>query len=130
MIEAQPSETLSGTWLALVENAILSKWALSLGRRSAKERLAHLVCELSLRLDAEDSNESRFAFPLTQEQIADALGLTPVHVNRTMQQLRSEGMVATGNRAITLPDLQGLRQIGGFDPHYLHNDAPAEAQLA
>jgi len=71
------------TWLALVENAILSIWALSLGRRSAKERLVHLLCELSVRLDAEDGNESSFAFPLTQEHIADAPGLTNIHVNRT-----------------------------------------------
>ena len=118
------------TWLALVENVILSKWALSLGRRSAKERLAHLLCELSVRLDAEDGNESSFAFPLTQEQVADALGLTSVHVNRTMQQLRSEGMVATANRTMTLPDVQGLRQIGGFDPRYLHADPSTEAKAA
>ena len=118
------------TWLALVENAILGKWALSLGRRSAKERLAHLLCELSVRLDAEDRNESSFAFPLTQEQIADALGLTPVHVNRTMQQLRNEGIVATANRTMTLPDVEGLRQIGGFDPRYLHVNPPIDAQFA
>ena len=91
---------------------------------------AHLLCELSVRLDAEDGNESSFAFPLTQEQIADALGLTSVHVNRTMQQLRTESMVATANRTMTLPDVQGLRQIGGFDPRYLHIDPPAEIQLA
>ena len=118
------------TWLALVENVILSKWTLSLGRRSAKARLAHLLCELSVRLDAEDGNESSFVFPLTQEQIADALGLTPVHVNRTMQHLRTEGMIATANRTMTLPDVQGLRRIGGFDPRYLHIDSPAEIQLA
>ena len=118
------------TWLALVENVILSKWALSLGRRSAKERLAHLLCELSVRLDAEDGNETSFSFPLTQEQVADALGLTSVHVNRTMQQLRNDGMVATANRTMTLPDAQGLRRIGGFDPHYLHIDPPADIQLA
>ncbi len=118
------------TWLALVENVILSKWALSLGRRSAKERLAHLLCELSVRLDAEDGNESSFAFPLTQEQVADALGLTSVHVNRTMQQLRNDGVIATSNRTVTLPDVARLRQIGGFDPRYLHIDPPAETQLA
>jgi CRP-like cAMP-binding protein len=118
------------TWLALVENAILSKWALSLGRRSAKERLAHLFCELSVRLDAEDGNESSFSFPLTQEQVADALGLTSVHVNRTMQQLRTESLVVTTNRTMTLPDVQGLRQIGGFDPSYLHSNSPTELQLA
>jgi urease accessory protein UreF len=104
----------------MVENAVQSQWALSLGRRSARERLAHLFCEMSVRLDAEDEGESSFAFPVTQEQVADALGLTAVHVNRTMQQLRAEGMVVTGSRTITLPDVQGLRRIAGFDPRYLH----------
>jgi len=118
------------TWLALVENAILSIWALSLGRRSAKERLVHLLCELSVRLDAEDGNESSFAFPLTQEHIADALGLTNIHVNRTMQQLRSNGMIGTANRTMTLPDVQSLRDICGFDLSYLHIQPSAEAQLA
>ena len=118
------------TWLGLIENAILSKWALSLGRRSAKERLAHLLCELSVRLDAEDGDESSFAFPLTQEQVADALGLTSVHVNRTMQQLRSGGLIVAAKRAMTLPDVPRRRQIGGFDPRYLHIDPPAEIQLA
>ena len=118
------------TWLALLENAILSKWALSLGRRSAKEGLAHLLCELSVRLDAENGNESSFALPLTQEQLADALGLTAVHVNRTMQQLRTGGMVATAERTVTLPNVAGLRQIGGFDPRYLHIDRPAKPEPA
>lgn len=118
------------TWAALVENAALGKWALSLGRRSARERLAHLLCELSVRLDAEDGNESSFVLPLTQELLADALGLTSVHVNRTLQQLRSEGMIVTESRTMTLPDVAGLRRIAGFDPAYLHVDSPMESQSA
>ena len=118
------------TWLALIENATLGKWALSLGRRSAKERLAHLLCELSVRLDAEDGNESSFAFPLTQEQVADALGLTSVHVNRTMQQLRTEGLIATENRMMKIPNVAQLRHIGGFNPRYLHLDQSSQIQLA
>ncbi|MDV5825740.1 Crp/Fnr family transcriptional regulator [Sphingobium naphthae] len=117
------------TWLALVENAILGKWALSLGRRSAKERLAHLLCELSVRLGNDDEAESSFDLPLTQEHIADALGLTPVHVNRTMQQLRTEGLIVSGNRKMTLPDVVSLRKLGGFDPGYLHIAPPADTQL-
>ena len=123
-----PGTARTFTWLALVENAILSRCALSLGRRSAKERLAHLLCELSVRLEAEGENESSFACPLTQEQLADALGLTAVHVNRTMQQLRNGGLVATENRTVTLPDVERLRQVGGFDPGYLHVIAPAQTQ--
>jgi CRP-like cAMP-binding protein len=117
------------TWLAIVENACLSRWALSLGRQSAKERLAHLLCELSVRLDAEEEGESSFPFPLTQEHIADALGLTPVHVNRTIQQLRCEGMVVSAHRTMTLPNVAALRRIGGFDPGYLHLEPPAAARL-
>ncbi|WP_081469627.1 Crp/Fnr family transcriptional regulator [Sphingomonas sp. PAMC 26617] len=112
--------TRTFTWLAFVENAILGKWAQSLGRRSAKERLAHLLCELSMRSSMADGTETSFEFPLTQEQIADALGLTAVHVNRMMHLLRAEGLVAIANRTMTLPDVARLRQIGGFDPRYLH----------
>ena len=118
------------TWLALVENAILGKWALSLGRRSAKERLAHLLCELSVRLGDEGEVESNFALPLTQEHIADALGLTPVHVNRTMQQLRTDGLIVNANRKITLSDVASLRKLGGFDPSYLHTEPPKDIQLS
>jgi CRP-like cAMP-binding protein len=118
------------TWLGLIENAILGKWTLSLGRRSATERLAHLLCELSVRLGAENDEESSFAFPLIQEQIGDALGLTSVHVNRTMQRLRTDGLIETANRTLTIPDVAKLRQVGGFDPRYLHMAPPREAQLA
>jgi CRP-like cAMP-binding protein len=118
------------TWLGLLENVILSKWVLSLGRRSAVERLAHLLCELSVRLGAENGEESSFAFPVTQEQVADALGLTSVHVNRTMQHLRAHGLIATANRTMTIPDVAKLRQVGGFDPQYLRIARIGEAQLA
>ncbi|MDB5713590.1 MAG: Crp/FNR family transcriptional regulator [Sphingomonadales bacterium] len=112
------------TWLALVENVALSKLAHSLGRHSARERIAHLLCELSMRLNGEHENESRFDCPLTQEQFADALGLTTVHVNRTIQQLRKDGLIVTGSRMMILPDVGELRKVGGFDPRYLHMDQP------
>lgn len=117
------------TWLALMENAVLGKWALSLGRRSSIERLAHLLCELSVRLGAEKDNQSSFAFPLTQEQLADMLGLTPVHVNRTIQQLRAADLIVNVHRAMMLPDVARLRYLGGFDPAYLRVDRPARANI-
>ena len=110
------------TWLAMVENAVLGRWTLSLGRKPALDRLAHLLCELSVRVGAEDGGKSNFACPLTQEHFADALGLTSVHVNRTMQQLRLAGLLVTVDRVVTLPDLPALRRVGGFDPRYLHLD--------
>lgn len=111
------------TWLALVENAILSQWALCLGRQSARARLAHLLCEMSVRLGCpEGESECRFDLPLTQEQIADVLGLTSVHVNRTIQQLRTERLVTTDRRMMTIRDVAELRKVGEFDPAYLHDD--------
>ena len=120
----------SFTWLALIENVTLSKWALSLGRLSARERLGHLLCELSVRLGVEEGDESSFFFPLTQEQLGDVLGLTSVHVNRTMQQLREDGLISAKQRTMVLRDLPRLRELSGFDPRYLHIDAPSAAQAA
>jgi len=118
------------TWFAMVENAVLSQWLLCLGRQSAATRLAHLFCELGMRLRAEDGNDGSFEFPLTQEHLADVLGLTPVHVNRTMQHLRSEGLIRTEHRRVILPDIERLRLLGEFDPHYLHANPPENARSA
>lgn len=115
------------TWFAMVENAVLSQWLLCLGRQSAATRLAHLFCELATRLRADDGNQASFEFPLTQEHLADVLGLTPVHVNRTMQHLRGEGLIRTEHRRVILPDLARLRLLGEFDPHYLHPCPPDAA---
>lgn len=129
MLAAQhPGIARTFTWLAMVENTTLSRLAVSLGRRSARARVAHLLCELSVRLDAEQDGASCYGFPLTQEHIADALGLTPVHVNRTIRQLREDGLVEVDNRTVTLPDMGHLRRVGGFDQAYLH--PPASFQFA
>lgn len=110
------------TWSAFVDNAILTRSVLSLGRRSAKERLGHLLCELSVRLAVDNTDASSFTFLLTQETVADLLGLTAVHVNRMMRQLSIEGLIKPGDRTMSLPDMAALRRIAGFDPSYLHVD--------
>lgn len=106
--------------LAMVENTILSAKAVSLGRRSATERLAHFLCELSVRLDPLSDIKTQFELPMTQEHLGDSLGLTSVHVNRTLQQLRKEGLVETRKGTIIVPDLGKLRSLSGFDERYLH----------
>jgi len=108
-------------WLAMVENATLGQWALCLGRQSARQRLAHLLCEISVRLSEDDAGGS-FELPLTQEQVADTLGLTSVHVNRTIQQLRAEGLIEARGRTMSIVDFEALCRIGEFDPAYLHAD--------
>lgn len=115
------------TWCALVENAVLGQWALCLGRHSAQRRLAHLLCELAARLGADDGAGVAFTLPLTQEHLADALGLTAVHVNRVMQQLRAEGVIVTAGRSVTIPDPARLRELADFDPTYLHRDGDPPA---
>jgi CRP-like cAMP-binding protein len=108
------------TWLAIAENAILTQWAVGLGRRSALARLAHLICELSIRVGSGAINNASFDLPLTQELIADTIGLTPVHVNRTMQHLRAAGLIATRGRTVTIPNFPRLQEIADFDAGYLH----------
>jgi CRP-like cAMP-binding protein len=112
------------TWLAILDNAMLGQWLLSLGRRSARARLAHLLCELSMRLAAEHQGRSRFRLPLTQEHLADVLGLTSVHVNRMMRELRDQGLIEAGDRVITIPNVDKLRHEANFDPGYLHAAVP------
>ncbi len=88
----------------------------SLGRRDARTRIAHLFAELHARLDRSGRVAGdTFACPLTQEQVADVLGLTPVHVNRTLQKLRSEGLLTLSRRSAFIPDIGRLRAAAGFD---------------
>ena len=109
--------------LALAENTILTEWAASIGRRSAQDRLAHLLCELLVRLAAVSKADGlSFDLPLTQEQIADTLGLTAVHVNRTLQALRSKELVTFQSRRVTIHDWPALSAMCGFRPNYLHLD--------
>lgn len=111
--------------------AVATQWTICLGRRSARERLAHLLCELFVRLDAVDvkSGASRpgasvhaCTLPLTQEEMADVLGLTAVHVNRTLQGLRSDGLIQLRDQRLVISDWAALRRTSGFDPAYLHLD--------
>jgi CRP-like cAMP-binding protein len=94
----------------------LRSWLVSLGRRDARGRLAYLMAETQARLAGLGLvRGSTFAWPFTQEQLADLLGLTPVHTNRVLAQLRSEGQLAIRNREVTILDLPGLHRISGFE---------------
>ena len=107
-------------WLTMVENSILTEWTLCLGRRSADQHLAHLFCELLVRLSAVGRAENNgYALPLTQEQIADVLGLTPVHVNRTLQHLRRAGLVEMDRGRLAILDWEAIKRHADFNPAYL-----------
>jgi CRP-like cAMP-binding protein len=108
-------------WLATnIDAAITREAALSLGRRSAISRMAHLFCELHARLGIVGRTDGEtFEFPLTQRELGECLGLTVVHVNRTLQALRRKKLVKSENRQLSILDRRGLESIADFDPTYL-----------
>ena len=108
-------------WLTtIVDAAIHREWMLSLGRRDARSRLAHLFCELQVRLTAAGLAEhGTYELPLTQTDLAEILGLTPVHVNRILRELREEGLVAFRSKTVEIGDWDGLVRVAEFDPFYL-----------
>jgi len=103
-----------------VDASILSKWVGNIGRRSARQRLAHVICEMGVRSEAvELGSRGCIPFNMTQNQVADVVGLTSVHVNRTLQELRREKVISTLARTVTVPDWQRLCEVAEFDPTYL-----------
>lgn len=104
-----------------VDAAIHREWALSLGQRPAIGRMAHLFCELHARLEAVGRTEGDgYEFPLTQRELAECLGLTVVHANRTLQELRRRSLVRFANRHVKILDRPGLESLAEFDPTYLY----------
>ncbi|KAA2234411.1 Crp/Fnr family transcriptional regulator [Salinarimonas soli] len=105
----------------LVDAAIFREWMLNLGRREAYGRLAHLLCELVARLRAVGLvQDDTCDLPLTQAELGDILGLSTVHVNRTLQELRAAGLITLRGGSLTVDDWAGLAAAGEFDPAYLH----------
>jgi CRP-like cAMP-binding protein len=109
-------------WMAtLVDEAILRSWIVNNGRREAFGRIAHLLCELHYRLEMVGLVEgASFDLPLTQEDLADAVGVTSVHTNRVVQRLRQEKLIELKSRVMTVLDVEGLRRAAGYDSSYLH----------
>jgi CRP-like cAMP-binding protein len=106
----------------LVDASIFREWIANVGRRDARTRVAHLLCEFALRLKVAGlGGEEGYQLPMTQEQLGDATGLTSVHVNRTIKQLEAEGLIdRVSPRAIAIGDWKKLADVGDFDSHYLH----------
>ena len=109
-------------WFATnLDAAVHRELTLSMGRRSAISRMAHLFCELLIRLAVVGlTNGNSYEFPLTQAELAEALGLTSVHVNRTLQELRRLGLIELENRWLNIRDLDGLKGVAEFDDSYLY----------
>jgi len=121
--EEQPHLTRVLWLMTDIDAAIHREWAVSMGRRSAMSRIAHLMCEMLLRLQvvgrAEDAS---YELPLSQAELSECVGLTPVHTNRTLQEMRGRGLIELVNRRLTFRDLEALKTVGEFDPMYLYLD--------
>ena len=109
---------------SLVDAAVLREWLVNLGQREGPERVAHLFCELLLRMRAVGLTPSGdgYELPLTQVDLADTMGMTNVHMNRVLQALRGQGLISFKSRKIVIPDVERLNTFAGFTPNYLHLD--------
>jgi CRP-like cAMP-binding protein len=117
-----PNITTALWWQELVSKSIHREWIVNIGQRNAQERMAHLFCEMFLRLESVGLTDGFTCdFPLTQNDIADATGLTPVHVNRSLQELRRRELVIVERQKLTIPDMLALQDAGLFNPEYLHH---------
>ena len=115
-------------WSSLQEEAMLRERVVSLGRRDARGRVAYLLCELLWRHAAVGLTDGDvFRLPLTQTELGDTLGLTPVHVNRVLREFRERRLISMQHRMLELLDVNGLQAIAGFNKDYLHlGGAPPE----
>ena len=105
----------------LVEASVFREWILNVGRRDAKSRLAHVLCELAVRLESHGlADEMGYHLPMTQAELADALGLTPVHLNRVIRSLETDGLINRTKREISFPDWDRMRDVADFNARYLH----------
>jgi CRP-like cAMP-binding protein len=104
----------------LIDAAIFREWVLNVGRREAYTRMAHVFCELLVRLRAVGlTKDYTCDLPITQAEFADALGVTNVHVNRVVQQLRADGLIELSGDRLNILDWNQLKRVGEFDPTYL-----------
>ncbi|HBI20085.1 MULTISPECIES: Crp/Fnr family transcriptional regulator [unclassified Brevundimonas] len=116
-----PRINLAFNWATLADEGTLREWLVNIGQRPADQRLAHLICELHVRLGAIGAADpDGLEMPLTQTQLADMTAMSPVHVNRTLMALRGENLIQTAGRYVRIPNVERLAAFAGFDPSYLH----------
>jgi CRP-like cAMP-binding protein len=118
---SRPAIGIAMWYETLVDASIFREWNLNVGRRDARTRTAHLLCEFAARLETAGlGQQTNYELPMTQEQLGDALGLTSVHVNRTLKMLGEEGIIERMKRSVRIADFEALARAGDFDPQYLH----------
>lgn len=123
LILAHPAVAMAMWTDTLIDASVFREWVVNVGRRDARARIAHLLCEIARRLEVAGlAHGGSYELPLTQEQLADCTGLTPVHVNRVLKGLDREGLIVRERRTMQVPDWEALRRVAGFSETYLHLD--------
>ena len=116
-----PRITRALWWATLADEGTLREWLVNMGQRDADRQMAHFLCEMLVRLQVvERASRDSFVFPITQTDLADTLGITPVHANRVLKELRNQGLVTWKSRQVHIPDVGRLMDFADFDPRYLH----------
>ncbi|WP_419828243.1 Crp/Fnr family transcriptional regulator [Sphingomonas sp.] len=128
LLDTQPRIARALSWATLVDEAISRDWLVNVARREPYERLAHLLCEMWMRMStvglvADDC----FDLPLTQLQLGDTIGLTSVTVNRVPQRLRAKGLISLRDRQFTILDAARLKEVGGFNGNYFDRERSGSA---
>ena len=127
VMDAHPQIQRALWWATLVDEAVLREWLVNIGHRDAQTRIAHLFCELWLRMRAVGlATNGHFSLPITQEELADTMGLSTVHVNRSLQNMRRRGLISWAQRELTIHDPEALMAEADFTPNYLHLDRRRE----
>lgn len=120
MVATRPSIAQALWRETQVAGAVTREWVANIGQRPAYQRIAHLICEMRARFEAAGLGANgRIAWPFTQAHIAEATGLSSVHVNRTLQQIRGDGLITLNLGTLVIHDWKGLQQAGDFTPAYL-----------
>jgi CRP-like cAMP-binding protein len=121
LLEAYP-HLMKGLWRdTLIDGAVFREWVVNVGARDSRKRLAHLLCEVHRRmLSAGVATADEFYFPVTQQELGEAMGISTVHVNRSVQALKEEGLVEFKRGTVRFPQPERLRQVAEFNDAYLH----------
>jgi CRP-like cAMP-binding protein len=108
-------------WSTMTDSAVLREWIVNHGSRDSLSRMAHIFCELLIRYRLIGlAADNAYPFPVTQEELSDATGMTVVHVNRTLGKLRDEGLIEKKSKMLRVLDFKGLARVAQYDPAYLH----------
>ena len=122
LVAAHAGIRLACSWATLVDEAILREWLVGMGQRSADRQMAHLFCELLVRMQVVGlATDNAFAFPLTQEDLGSVLGISGVHVNRMLQSLREQNLIVLKSGRLVVPDVAALKAFASFNAVYLHH---------